>query len=64
MEEMKSTYVRQVAQLEGTLVEKAVDPEAAAHFASEAANPDASPEEGKERHFELTATSVRVKAEA
>jgi hypothetical protein len=50
------------AVIEGTLVEKANDPEEAAHYASESKNPDAMPEKSAgEKKFELVATAVEIK---
>ncbi len=53
-----------VASLEGTLREKAVDAETAKHYESESRNPDAMPEKGAEKVWEIVATSVAIKPAA
>lgn len=47
--------------IEGELIEKTVDAEEAAHYASEASNKEALPEVGKDKVYELIAHSVRMK---
>jgi hypothetical protein len=49
------------ADIEGIVTQRAVDPEHAAHLASEAQHPERMPESGKDVVFEIEAHSVRVK---
>ena len=50
------------SEVEGVVIARPADPERAAHFASEAANPDAMPENaGAEMLYEINATGVRIK---
>jgi len=49
-----------IAQVEGVVTSKQVDPDEAAHFASESASPDKMPENGATKVYEITATSVRI----
>ena len=48
------------AHVEGTVVEKAVDPDTVAHFASETEEGGEVPETGKDRVLEIVATAVQV----
>jgi hypothetical protein len=49
------------AVVEGTVVEKANDPEEAKHYAEESARPEVAPEANAgERKFELVATGVEI----
>ena len=49
-------------QVEGVVIARPADPERAAHFASEAQNPDSMPENaGAEMLYEINASSVRIK---
>jgi hypothetical protein len=50
------------ASLEGVLQSKDVDPETAAHYESESDNPDAMPEKGKTRVWEIIASTVALKS--
>ncbi len=51
-----------MGEVEGVVIARPADPERAAHFASEAANPDAMPENtGAEMLYEINATGVRIK---
>lgn len=49
-----------IARVEGVVVEKPADPEEAAHFASEAAKPDAQPEKAGQATYEIEATAVTI----
>jgi len=50
-------------EVEGVVIARPADPERAAHFASEAANPDAMPENsGAEMLYEISATGVRIQS--
>ena len=49
------------ADIEGIVTQRAVDPEHAAHLASEANHPEKMPETGKDVVFEIEAHSVRVR---
>lgn len=51
-----------IGEVEGVVIARPADPERAAHFASEAANPDAMPENaGADTLYEISATGVRIK---
>lgn len=51
-----------MGEVEGVVIARPADPERAAHFASEAANPDAMPENtGAAMLYEISATGVRIK---
>jgi hypothetical protein len=49
-----------LAELEGTVVEKVMEPEEAAHYAAESARPELVPA-GLEKTYELVATAIRIK---
>ncbi len=51
-----------LCELEGTVVKKDADPETAAHFASESANPEKAPQgEGTSATYEIVVTAVSIK---
>ncbi|MFT6146955.1 MAG: hypothetical protein ACJAZO_004407 [Myxococcota bacterium] len=51
-----------MGEVEGVVIARPADPERTAHFASEAANPDAMPENtGADMLYEISATGVRIK---
>ena len=54
----------QTASLEGVLMSKEVDKELAEHYASESRKPEAMPETGKDRVWEIVATTVALKPSA
>ena len=49
------------ADLEGTFVEKPVDPAHEAHIASEAPHPELQPKTDNGKMYELVATAIRIK---
>lgn len=49
------------ADLEGTIVEKPVDPAVEAHMESEATHPELQPKPDSGKTYELVATAIRIK---